>query len=360
MNNIKLLLLAGLIILQGCLTESDPDLKKDFTTLVPVQIGDGWQLSTPEVEQINCQKLEHIYRSVQTDADLWQIRSLLVFRNDKLVAESYMKDDADRIKQRAIWSCTKQVMGILTGIALDKGLITSIDDPIEKYLPDEVANHPDKSGITIRNLLTMQSGIGFYNDEHSEIFLGRHVKSSVDFILGLPKVNEPGIVCSYNDGDPHLLSAILQKVTGKQTDGWADEVLFSKLNLTNYSWYKYYDGITLGGFGILVPPRELAKIAQCVKSKGFVSNYRIVSEDWINEMTSIKTHYEKWGFGYFWWKENDRNIFFMWGHGGQFAFVVPDKNLVVVITSETNTDDTYQLAQEKAVQVIDQIVSTCY
>lgn len=89
--------------------------------------------------------------------------SPLVFRNGKLVAESYTKEDADRITPRAMWSCTKQVVGLLTGIALEKGLIHSVDDNIGKYLPETV-DYPDKKDITIEQLLTMRSGIDYSND----------------------------------------------------------------------------------------------------------------------------------------------------------------------------------------------------
>lgn len=359
MRIIIIISIAAVLIFQSCLTESDPDLKKDFTSLVPQEIGDGWQISTGEAEEINSTALEDIYKSIHRDADLWQLRSLLVFRNNKLVAESYMKDDNDRTKQRAIWSCTKQVMGILVGIAIEQGLISSLDDPIKKYLPYETANHPDKGNITIRNLLTMRSGIGFNNDDHSEKFLGKHISNSVDFVLGLPKVNEQGTVFNYNDGDPHLISAILQKVTGKSTDQWAHEVLFTKINVTNYKWHRYMDGVTFGGFGILMTPRELAKVASCVLSKGILNNYSITSESWIQEMTSVKTQNEEFGFGYYWWKDISKNISFMWGHGGQFAFIVPNKNLLVVFTAEPNTQDKYQFTVEKAILIVDRIINVC-
>lgn len=360
MKTIKLICVIAAIFLQSCLTESDPDLKKDFTSLNPVEIGDGWQLSNPNIEKIDSVALENIYKSVHNDADLWQIRSLLVFRNDKLVAESYMKDDIDRTKQRAIWSCTKQVTSILTGIAIEKGLITSLDDPIKKYLPDETVTHPDKQDITIRNLLMMQSGIGFNNDDHTGKFLGKHVDSSVEFVLSLPNIYDRGTVCNYNDGDPQIISAILQKVTGKPTDVWADEVLFSKLNFKNYSWHRYKDGITFGAFGLLLSPRELAKVALFVKHNGSVGNRQIISAEWIKEMTSSLTKNEEWDFGYYWWKDADRNISFMWGHGGQYAFIVPSKNLIVVITSEPNTNDVYQLGFNKAIEILDKIISACY
>ncbi|MFC2133679.1 serine hydrolase domain-containing protein [Bacteroidota bacterium] len=358
MRHINYLLAAVLIVLPGCLTEVDPDLKNDFHSFTPSEINDSWELSDPFTEGMNAEQLEEIYRSVHSDENLWQIRSLLVVRNGKLIAESYMKDEADRMHPRAIWSCTKQVMSILVGIAIDKGLIESLDDTIGMYLP-EVKNYPDKKNITIYNLLTMQSGIGFNNDEHTDILRGKKTSNSLDWILSLPLIFEQGSAFNYNDGDPHIVSAIIQKVTGKPADEWADEVLFSKLQIKNYQWYRYIDGITFGGFGILFTPRELARVAQCVLNNGSFENETVISSGWIQEMVSQKASYENWGFGLYWWIDVERNIFFMNGHGGQYAFVLPDKNMVVVITSEPNTQDNFQLGMERGLQIADRIIEVC-
>jgi CubicO group peptidase (beta-lactamase class C family) len=351
-----------MLLLSGCLVEDD--LKKPFATYTPVEIGDHWTLSNPSAENIDPEGLTEIYRDVHSDPDVWMIRSLLLFRNGRLVAESYMKDDEDRVDQHAIWSCTKQVVGILMGIALEKGFLTSLDDSIEKYLPDELKTHPEKKSITLRNLLTMQSGIDFDNDEHSDAFRCLKTDNSVEFVLSLPVNYNQGAYFHYNDGDPQLLSAILQKVSGRPADAWADEVLFSKIRLTNYHWHHYKDGITLGAFGLLMPPRELAKIAQCVLDGGSWGPNQVVNTQWINDMTSVKvrstTDGKTYGFGYYWWIDEERGIYFMWGHGGQYAFVVPDTQLVVVITSEPNTQDEFQLGLEKALSIVDSIKSITY
>jgi CubicO group peptidase (beta-lactamase class C family) len=356
MKCIKVFLILTALLLHGCLTEADPDLKNDFKTFTPLELNDGWVISNPENEGINFEKLKNVYILAHSDPELWQLKSMLVFRNGKLVSESYMKDENDRTRPRAVWSCTKQVIGILTGIAIDKGFINSVDDPIKKYFPEIINRYPDKQDITIRNLLTMQSGIEFNNDKHTPELLGKHVTSSLDFILNLPYSGQ-GNNFNYNDGNPHLLSAILQKVTGKTTAVWAEEVFFSKLDIKNYSWQQYIDGITLGGYGISIPPRELAKIANCVLNNGIVNGNRIVSSSWINEMIKPKVDYEKWRFGFLWWIDDLRNTFCMWGHGGQYAFVIPNKNLIVVITSEPNTNDNHQLTFDKAMILVDKIIN---
>jgi hypothetical protein len=98
------------IIAVSCLTEDL--LKVPFQTYDPPDLPDGWDISTPANENIDGDALKSVYQYVHKSDDLWQIRSLLVFRNGKLVAESYMKDSNDRIVPGAIWSCTKQLFQV--------------------------------------------------------------------------------------------------------------------------------------------------------------------------------------------------------------------------------------------------------
>jgi len=142
-------------LLAGCMSDDHPF--QTFDTFVPADIDDGWEISTPAQENMDSQALAEIYSDVHGDSSLWQMRSLLVFRNNKLVAESYLKDDQDITRPRALWSCTKQVLAVLVGQAIEQGVLQSINDPISLYLPDEIQSHPEKADITIENLLTMMS-----------------------------------------------------------------------------------------------------------------------------------------------------------------------------------------------------------
>ena len=345
-------------VLTSCLKEDD--LKIPFETYVPKEINDGWELSTPSKEGIDEAGLENIYRYYHESRDLWQVRSLLVFRNNKLVAESYTKDPAEITKTVPIWSCTKQVTGILAGIAIEQGYIDDVNDPVQKYLPEEISRHPDKGAITIQNLLQMESGIAFENDGlngGANQLLMQKPSGSLDFILGLPVFCSPGEQFHYNDGDPQIISAILQRQTGKTLKDWAEEVLFSKINFQNYDWAVYKDGITMGAFGISTTPREMARIGHLALNNGYWNGQKVVSPDWIAEMTGSKVTVEQGGlsgaFGYFWWIDESRGIVFMWGKGGQFVFIKPGKNLVVVTTADPNADCTFEI--DTALDVFDRI-----
>jgi len=357
-----IIIILATLILSGCM--KDDPMNMTFDSFLPVEINDELILSTPADKGIDPVKLNSVYRKIYTNENLWSLRSMLVFRNNKLVSEAYLKNDDDITTPHLIWSCTKQVMGILAGIALDKGILSSIDAPLSEYLSQEVADHPEKADITIRHLLTMYSGIDYNNDGTSgqtDKVLRQIPPEITPFILSRPMRNSPGTDFYYNDGDPQLVSAIIQSSTGKPTDTWADEVLFSKIGVENYRWLRYKDGTTLGGFGIETTPRELAKIAMCVANYGMYNNTQIVSSSWITEMTSplVPTSLG-YSFGYFWWVDSSRDIRFMWGHGGQFAFIVPSESLIVVITSIPNTQADFEIRAEEVLPVIDEIISACF
>ena len=362
MNKVKksfllIVILLVYFIFIACLTD-DP-LKIPFKDYIPLNLTDGWNIATPDDVNINGEALKDIYRYIHEDYNIWQIRSMLVIRNNLLVAESYMKDNSDRTNPRAVWSCTKQVIGILTGIAVDEKLI-SVSDTISNHL---LQVPPDKSQITIENLLMMKSGINFnnsgYNGESAKLLRGVP-SDSVNFILDLGMSSTPGTQFKYNDGDPHLISAILQGKTGKTTGDWAKEVLFDKIGITRLEWLTYKDGITFGAFGIITTPRELGKIGQLILNEGMWGTEKIVSSSWLSEMTSSKvpaseTHNTDITFGYLWWKDTVRNVVYTWGHGGQFVFINKDKNLIVVITSENDLDGDLETSVYEALSIYDRI-----
>lgn len=363
MKIIKTLFLFVIFLLtMSCLMENP--IKLPFSGYTPKNIYDGWTISNPSDEGINASSLEDIFMDLHEN-DIWQIKSLLVFRNGKLVAESYMKDTDEIVKKTAIWSCSKQITAILTGIAIDQSLF-ALNDPISSYLPQTLSY--GKGNITIKNLLTMKSGINFNNDGASGEtiqLLWEKPKNSLDFILGLSMRSSPGVSFNYNDGDPHIVSAIIQTRTGKTMKLWAEDVLFSKIGITNLDWLIYKDGITLGAFGILTTPREMAKIGQLVMNDGKWNGVQIVSAAWVNDMTdnkvsSAETNETNITFGYYWWGDSNRNISFMRGHGGQYVFVNKNKKLMVVITSEPNTQGRFQLSLNQGLSIYDRINNIVY
>jgi CubicO group peptidase (beta-lactamase class C family) len=359
MTKTILFLLIG-IASASCLKEDD--FKKPFVTFVPKEINDGWEISTPETEGIRADRLTEIYRDFHNRQDTWQVRSLLVFRNGRLVAESYTKDDNDIVNPILVQSCTKQVIGILTGIAIEKGLFDNVTDSIATYIP-EVRQHEDKKGITIQHLLTMKSGIAYENEGQKGdnfILLQQKPDHILKYILDLPMANRPGQIAVYKDCDAHLMAICIQKAAGIKTSEWAEDVLFDPLEITHLTWSSYRDGTTLGGHGIFTTPRELAKFGQLVLDSGEYKGQQIVSRQWIKEMTKVREQ-NVYGtqFGYFWRLDAQNKWVMMMGHGGQLVCVVPHKKLIVVITAEPLVQGEYQLSFTDNFNVVKRIIAIC-
>ena len=344
----------------GCIKEAPLNL--DLGDLHPEELNDGLMLSEPAIEGMDENRLRAAYELAHTDEDMWPIRSLLVLRHGKLVAEHYFKDKDDIVQPRLIWSATKQVTAILLGIALEEGLVHSLDDPISTYLSTELNGHPEKAGITLGDLLTMRSGIGFDNDGlggETDQLLRQKPDNSVDFILNLPMIAEPGTFFNYNDGDPHLISAIIQKQVGKAMDQWADDMFFSKLGIDHLNWVRYRDGVTFGGFGIETTAREMAKMGLCIANEGLYDGQQVIPPSWLDQMLSVQVEADFDNMGYYWWLNKSRKIYSMNGHGGQYVYVVPDDDLVVVMTAIPNTQDDYQIQPHEAFRVVDMIIASC-
>ncbi|QQZ11153.1 serine hydrolase domain-containing protein [Heyndrickxia vini] len=134
----------------------------------------------------------------------------------------YVKNKKVLEKPTKVYSITKTIVSILIGIMVDKGLLKNIHEPIQNYFPEILeSNDPQKKEITIFHLLTMTSGLQVGNFEGS--------KNWVKFILGQPIIHKPGSTFQYNSGDSHLLSAIIQKISGIPTALFAEKYLFRPL-----------------------------------------------------------------------------------------------------------------------------------
>ncbi len=133
----------------------------------------------------------------------------------------------------------------------------------------------------------MQSGIDYSNDGvegQTDKILRQLPDDITDFVLSRPVYTSPGTDFHYNDGDPQVLSPMIQQLAGRPTDKWAHDVLFSKIGFENYNWVRYRDGITLRGFGIETTPREMVKLTLYVADSGFYNGQQDIPKDWLKEM----------------------------------------------------------------------------
>jgi CubicO group peptidase (beta-lactamase class C family) len=331
-NKVSIFIVIIFLIVSSCL--KDESVKLVYHGFQPIIMADDWQLSTPAKENMDESFLNNAFELVHNNERFIMARSLLVIRNGKIVAESYPHDPDDAYRLENIQSCTKSFTSILTGIALKKHFLDSLNQTFSTIYPDPFINHQDKKDITIANALTMKTGINFIDGDNTRP-LYEEDGSSIEYILSLPKNYEPGIIFQYNDGSPHLISAAIQERYGKPLSVFADDFLFKPLGITEWKWETANDGITFGAFSIFLKPRDAAKFGQMLIQNGKWESQQIVDSIWIEEATMPIVTMQSPGtsYGYYFWIYPAYEGYAAVGHGGQYIFMVPSKNLVVIYTA---------------------------
>jgi CubicO group peptidase (beta-lactamase class C family) len=270
------------------------------------------------------------------------LKCLIVYKDGQVVREKYFHA-GDSLSPHDVRSVTKSVMATLIGIAIDKGYIVSEDETIGDYIrPLFSTIDSAKASITIRDLLSMSSGIS--GDEFTDPLSYNDWANAPDqlaFTLNSPMDCDPGQVFTYNNGAAHLISAVLTQATGMSTFQFATQYLFEPLGITYHTWLTDKQGIYNGAAGLYLTPYDMLKIGQLYLDKGVYNGVRIVSEEWINKASSYKITTNDIipfgpGYGYFWWigDIHRHNYYFANGYGGQFIVVVPDINLIVIATNK--------------------------
>ncbi|MCC5932562.1 MAG: serine hydrolase [Cyclobacteriaceae bacterium] len=316
----------------------------------------GLEYSLPGREGLDEQLLLKMNDEIQSGG-FGQINSMLVLKNKKLVFENYyngyVRDDLQRIE-----TATKNISSLVLGIAYDDLANNSVNDRLIDLLPgysEYFYDVPVKDQITVHHLLTNRSGLWWnelnLDDGHPENDLTRMKQSSdwTKFVLAKPMLREPGIEFSYNSGNSILLASIVENYVGKPFREFAKERFFQPLGIDKYRWDNESGGKTNTGFGLSLRPVDLAKIGNMMLDSGRWQGKEIVSLTWIRNSTRSRFNVGYYRYGYQWWGFSNFNpisynvtqndIFFAWGTGGQFMFLVPHRDIVVVSTSNNYNDD---------------------
>jgi|FLOH01.1.fsa_nt_gi CubicO group peptidase (beta-lactamase class C family) len=327
-----ILLIVITILLASCL--KDEPFKREYSGFEARTIGDNWLTSTPENENIDRSALSQAYELMYKDNRFTMARSLLVFRNGKLVAEAYPNDPSDIDAICNIQSCTKSITSILTGIAIQNNQIESLDEKLYSVYPEYFDNDINKRSITIEDALTMQAGLEFDNGKHTQE-LYKIKTNSVQYVLSMNRLYKSGTLMNYNDGAPHLISKVIEKKTGMSLSEYADANLFTPLNISNWKWESAKDGTTFGAFSLFLKPRDFGKIGQLLLQNGKWNNHTLIDSIYLSQASSIhvSANFSSEPYGYYFWILPAYNGYAAVGHGGQFLLVVPEKQLVVVYTA---------------------------
>ena len=251
-------------------------------------------------------------------------------------AKAYNKANINAVAN--IKSASKSLMSAIVGMAIDRGVIEGVDQPIASLLADQFPKNPDPrlKDITIGHLLSMQAGL----ERTSGRNYGRWVLSDdwVKTALSWPFIDEVGGDMQYSTGNTHLLSAIIMQQTGQHTYLIANQWLQGS-GVRVQSWETSPTGIPMGGNQVGMTPSSLLAFGELYRRGGLTDKgQRLLSKEWIAQSWTPRTQsrFHEGEYGYGWFIQTFAGVqgYYGWGYGGQMIYVLPDLALTIAITSE--------------------------
>jgi CubicO group peptidase (beta-lactamase class C family) len=278
--------------------------------------------------------------AIERARSLEPVETLLVAQGGEILVDEGFRGHATT-QSTNIKSASKSIISALVGIAIDKGVLDGVDQPIAPLLRDKLPADPDPrmEDVTIGHLLSMQAGLG----RTSGANYGSWVASRdwVRSALAMPFETDPGGSMLYSTGSTHLLSAILTRETGRSTLELARDWL-GDTGVSITAWERDPQGIYLGGNQMAMTPRSLLAFGELYRNGGKAPDGRaVIPQDWIaaswEPRTQSRFHAGRYGYGWFIEDFGGYDVRYGWGYGGQMVYVLPELDLTVVITSdETN------------------------
>ena len=310
-----------------------------------------WGTSSPELEGLNQTLIDSAFILAEEQS---YMRSILVIKNGKIVAEKYFR----YFKQNSwhdLRSATKSFTSAITGIAIDKGLLR-LNDKIADILPYGITQNADYRihKVTIEQLLQMKSGIGsddFFATYNSDIVY----PNILQFIMNTPMQAYPGTTFLYSSNANFLLTAAIKEVSGKSAKEFAEEYLCKPLGISISAWSSDTKGINYGGGGLYLSTRNMAAFGLLYLKNGYVNGQQLISQDWIAISFSDHLHAQTdWsvvkniGYGYLWWmgKLNEYSIYYAMGYAGQFIIIIPESDMIICTTAKAQVSTTQAGIQE--------------
>jgi len=283
------------------------------------------------------------------------LHSIMVVQHGKVVAERQIAPDTAHF----MMSVSKTFTSAAVGFAISEGLL-GLDDRIVDIFPESVPEHPQEnlSKVTLRHLLTMNSGHA--TDPTNEVWTSASgSKTDKDWIrhfMEWPIVYEPGTCFTYNSLGTYLLSAAVQKVSGKKVVDYLDSRLWKPLGIEKPRWDESPAGIDCGGWGLYLHTEDMARMGLCLLQDGKFMGKQVIPSQWAREMTTRKVDCSFAGINSREAAERGMNpegndwmqgyCYQMWrcthnavradGAAGQFIIVIPEKDAVVVTTAQIN------------------------
>lgn len=278
--------------------------------------------------------------AVERAGELDQLNTLIIAIDGEPVVEEVL-DGPGLDTPVNIKSAAKTVIAAMVGAAIARDVLSGPDQPIGPLLasrmPDDA--EPGVADITTGNLLSMQSGL----ERTSGPNYGSWVASGnwTRYALSLPFVDRPGGRMLYSTGNSHILSAILTDAADRSTAELARLWLAEPLGIAIPPWQRAPEGIYFGGNNMAISPRGLLALGELYRNGGMAGEKCVFSQDWVETSWTPRTRSpftgDEYGYGWFIRQMAGREAYYAWGYGSQMIHVVPELDLTVVITSDTDT-----------------------
>lgn len=301
--------------------------------------------STPEAEGVSSEDvLKFLDAAAKSEHEF---HSIMMLRHGKVVAEGWWNPYKPDLKH-TMYSCSKSFTATAVGFAVAEKKL-AVEDKVISFFPDETPANvsPNLDKLKVKHLLSMSVGQNF--DATGPVVL---TSDWVRTFLNIPIIHEPGTKFLYNSAATYMLSAIVQKVTGEKILDYLTPRLFKPLGITGIDWEVDPDGVNVGGWGLRLKTEDMAKFGQLFLQKGVWQGKQILPAAWIEEASSMKIMQDPsapqakkdssdWlqGYCYQMWRSR-HNSYRGDGAFGQYILVLPEKDAVIAITSETGNMQT--------------------
>lgn len=277
--------------------------------------------------------------------------SVLISKKGKIIYENYF-DGYNANIPHDMRSASKSISSAIVGIAKDKSLFKNVEQSIFDFLPEKYQTHKDslKTEIDIQSLLTMSSGIdaidyGINANPKSSATEANYQRTPdwIEAILNAPMIHKPNTKANYGSANPALLGVAMDSVVSEPLELFIDKFLFQKLEISNYIIQTDLRDKPYFGGGMYLTPKDILKFGELYLNNGKRKSKRVLSKKWVKNSfknyRNLENTADKNGYGYLWWhhdyqfngtsvKSNEAR-----GAGGQYIFVLPNLEMVVVITS---------------------------
>ena len=303
-----------------------------------------WRVADAAAHRVDTNRLNAMMDYIKLKG--LDILGVVVVRDGYVVFEQYGRNLGPQSRGE-VYSVTKSFASTLVGIAQRKGLLTNLDEQVLTLLAGAYENMDSrKQAMTLEDVLTMRSGLTWTDDDAT---LGAFYSASdpVKFMLNRPMAADPGTEFNYCSGCSHLLTTLVSKATGMNAGDFAQAELLGPLGITGAFWTRDRNGTPLGGWGLSLTTREMAKLGFLFLNRGTWDGAEIVTPGWVETATKKHTTTDSAnGYGYQWWTHPKFPAYMALGRFGQIVYVNPEKDLVLAMRAQVaNHDPIYYLIE---------------